>query len=690
MKSEATDKNLDWLRVVTKERWELMAECRDYFLHHPESDPREYPRLNPIIAASWARSQAAGLHIDKNIPEQFVSPRQLKKIQQRDAVLLKIAHDVFEPFRNLINLTGYRLYLFDKDGVMLYTQGRQEKNNRWFSGKPGKICREDTVGTCSHVLSMRYLEPIQLLSVEQYGAVFENMIGTAAPICDADGNIHATVVLNQRIASLVLTDNYRETCAHTLGLVASMAEAIELQYRLVETSQRLCQSNIAQRRASEALSVMLNLLDDGILSIDGHGNITNINKMGRQLLGIGDKEKLTGMTIAGFTDDAPRLYKTLAAGSQAVMELDMGRRQPRTNCQVVIYPAKTSGAILKINRMKNINASMSRRVGSQSPYNFNDIIGESSLIKRTLELGKRFAVIDEAVLICGESGTGKELLAQAIHNASGRQGPFVALNCAALPRDLIESELFGYESGSFTGADKNGRPGKIELAHEGTLFLDEIGDMPLELQPVFLRVLENKEVIRIGGRQSRKVDFRIVAATNRDLQQMQLQGLFRSDLYFRLSVLTLQLPPLRQRGADIVLLAKFFIEKYCRKIGVKEKKLTAEAEEWLCSYPWPGNIRQLENAMIYAANVAAGDSIDIHCFPESIQREKLPAQPVHEQTDVTPRNEWITLADWEKQAIRHALERTSGNVTQAALQLKISKATIYKKMREYQIQPLRN
>lgn len=686
---QSISKYLEWLRDVTKERWELMAANKDYYRKHPESDPRTYSQMNPLIAESWVRSRQAGLPMDEKIPERFITPLQLKQLLQKEAVLLKIAHEVFAPFRNLINLTGYRLYLFDSQGIMLYTQGQQVPDNPWFSGKIGKICTEETVGTCSHVLSMRYLEPIQLLAVEQYGNVFENMIGTAAPIRDAQGKLHATVVLNQRLASLVLTDNYRETCAHTLGLVASMAEAIELQYRLVETSQQLCRSNVAQKRDSEALSVMLNMLDDGIMSVDSQGSLTHINVMGRKLLGLRPDEMVTGMALRNFTDEPGKLKKIIMASQQDMLELNMGKPGCRNSCQVTIYPAGTQGAILKINRMKNINESMSRRVGSQSPYNFKDIIGQCAAMNRTMELGKKFARIDEAVLICGESGTGKELLAQAMHNASQRTGPFVALNCAALPRDLIESELFGYERGSFTGADKNGRPGKIELAHEGTLFLDEIGDMPLELQPVFLRVLENKEVTRIGGRQGRKVDFRIIAATNRDLQLMQKDGLFRSDLYFRLSVLTLSLPPLRQREQDILFLARHFLARYCQKSNLPARELGPEVEAWLQAYNWPGNVRQLENVIIYAASVANGTTIGMESLPENIKKQGNPVQQNKETEKFSAadnRADLITLADWEKAAVKNSLRQNKGNVTKAAAMLGIAKATFYKKMRDYQIE----
>ncbi len=226
-------------------------------------------------------------------------------------------------------------------------------------------------------------------------------------------------------------------------------------------------------------------------------------------------------------------------------------------------------------------------------------MGESHVFKRTVTLAERFAKSPENILLIGESGTGKELFAQAIHNVYCPQGPFMAVNCAAMPRELIESELFGYEGGSFTGAERAGRPGKIELAHGGTLFLDEIGDMPLELQAVLLRTLEDKQVMRVGGSRYKKVDFRLIAATNKSLLTMVRENQFREDLYFRISVLAIDIPPLRERNDDISLLSNFFVENYCRKMGWNIPEITPLAQSRINSYGWPGNVRQLQNAMIY-------------------------------------------------------------------------------------------
>jgi transcriptional regulator with PAS, ATPase and Fis domain len=321
------------------------------------------------------------------------------------------------------------------------------------------------------------------------------------------------------------------------------------------------------------------------------------------------------------------------------------------------------------------------RSGATAAFSFDEIIGESKEFNKAVSMGKRFAKSPENVLIIGESGTGKELFAQSMHNDYRPHGPFIAVNCAAMPRNLIESELFGYEPGSFTGAERSGRPGKIELAHGGTQFLDEIGDMPLELQAVLLRVLEDKQVMRIGGRRYKKVDFRLIAATNKNLYQMIQEGLFREDLYFRLSVLSVNLPPLRERGNDVELLSQYFIKNYCKKMGWKLPKFSTVAANLLKTYKWPGNVRQLENAVIYAANTAQNDLIEADDLPAIV----LGGNSTVPSTSSINSNSVQTIEAMEKVVIENALYKTRNNITKAAELLGIGKSTLYRKLKEYDI-----
>lgn len=316
---------------------------------------------------------------------------------------------------------------------------------------------------------------------------------------------------------------------------------------------------------------------------------------------------------------------------------------------------------------------------------FAGIKGESPQLHTAVRTAARFARTDNGILITGESGTGKEMFAQAIHQASGRSGSFVAINCAALPSNLIASELFGYVGGAFTGAENKGRVGKIELAHEGTLFLDEIGDMPLEIQPTFLRVLEDKKVMRLGSNKDVHVDFRLVAATNCDLFKLVQEKKFRADLYYRLEILQLALPPLRERGQDSLLMANYFLEQSCRKAGCPPFMLSREAEVFILNYPWPGNIRQLKNAMVYAANICESQVIKMQDLPVSLYRNIEVATP-NEPSDKFP--QMTSIHETEEEMIRKALTLTGNNVRVAANLVGLSKTTVYRKIKEYNIQLL--
>jgi transcriptional regulator with PAS, ATPase and Fis domain len=276
------------------------------------------------------------------------------------------------------------------------------------------------------------------------------------------------------------------------------------------------------------------------------------------------------------------------------------------------------------------------------------------------------------VLISGESGTGKELFAHSIHNASlRRKEPFIKVNCSAIPAELAESELFGYEDGAFTGARRQGKPGKFELADGGTIFLDEIGDMPLLLQGKLLRVIQEKEVERVGGVKTRKVDARIIAATNRDLKRLVGEGTFREDLYFRINVIEFKIPPLRERKQDIQVLADHFIKKYNDRFTKRVKGITDEAVEALVRYDWPGNIRELENIIERMMNYIESGWIDLKDVPEEIR------SPVMESTRTA---QSLALADIEQEAIRAALDEARGNKSKAARLLGISRSKLYEKL----------
>ena len=314
-------------------------------------------------------------------------------------------------------------------------------------------------------------------------------------------------------------------------------------------------------------------------------------------------------------------------------------------------------------------------------YTFSNIIGQSQSILKTKVLAEKAALGKSTVLLRGESGTGKELFAHAIHAASLRHDqPFVRVNCGAIPAELLESELFGYEEGAFTGAKKGGKPGKFELANKGTIFLDEIGDLPLGMQAKVLRILQEKEVERVGSNRLQHLDIRVIAATHRDLERMMNEGEFRRDLYYRLNVFTVTIPPLRERERDVLLLSEHLLDKFQRELGSSLKILDRRVAELFQLYSWPGNVRELQNSLERAMNVAEGYVIQLEDLPLYLQdmegrRATSSLQPLA-----------LEMAEAERRAIIKALKTARGNKSKAAEFLGIHRTNLYKKMEKYSLE----
>ncbi len=336
----------------------------------------------------------------------------------------------------------------------------------------------------------------------------------------------------------------------------------------------------------------------------------------------------------------------------------------------------TLARAIRMRRLERENVELRAEVTDR--YRFESIVGTSGKLREVLEMAGRAAPSDASVLITGESGTGKELLAKGIHyNSSRSKGPFVAVNCAAIPEGLIESELFGHVKGAFTGAIRD-KEGKFELAHGGTLFLDEIGDLRVDLQAKILRTLQEREVDRVGGRHPVGVDVRVVAATNKDIERLVKEGGFREDLYYRLSVIVLPVPPLRERREDIPILVSHFLKKFGAGADVR---IDEDALSAIKSYGWPGNVRELENVIERATVIRRGDVITLADLPDKLKKEKTDVANII----LNLPDEGISLEELEKSLIVKALERHKGNQTRAAEYLGITRPTLIYRMEKYGI-----
>ncbi|WP_425489743.1 sigma-54 interaction domain-containing protein [Clostridium aciditolerans] len=434
--------------------------------------------------------------------------------------------------------------------------------------------------------------------------------------------------------------------------------------------------------SSFILQAIFESIYEGLIVTDENLLIKKVNITAVKILGI--KEEFLYETHLNDILKEDILHTILLTGEKqfsedCIFDINGSRIRCVTNIIPVRLRGKIIGLVLSLRDTKNLHKMVNNVVGYKASFTFDDILTKNEKMKGIVELAKKAAKTNCNILIEGNSGTGKEVFAQSIHNFSSRKnGPFVAVNCAAIPRELVESELFGYEKGAFTGASKGGYPGKFELAEGGTIFLDEIGELPLDIQSKLLRVLDNLKITRVGGTYEKSVDVRVIAATNRTLTDEIENKNFRGDLYYRLNVMSLQLIPLEERKEDIELLAQYYINKLNSKNPCDPKYIDPSYIEKLKTYKFCGNIRELRNVVERSYYL---------CEDTMITSKHLHTKtPVNKPADTTPsRKEIIPLEAVEEQCIKDALTYCNGNAIKAAELLKIGKATIYRKIAKFNI-----
>ena len=472
--------------------------------------------------------------------------------------------------------------------------------------------------------------------------------------------------------------------------IAHKALAEHTAATLSATCQLLLDA-LQQTRLIEEQQAIVDHIADGLMVLEPGAVIRHINRTAARLLHL-TPAKAVGRSLGSLVDFQTIVEPVFASG-QGYVDRELIVASPSLNLHLMdtAVPIRNErGQVVSVvntfREIQRVHHLVQRISGSHARYRFEDIIGRSPLLRQAVVDAQKAARGSSNVLLSGESGVGKEVFAQAIHNASPRhEGAFVAINCAALPRDLIESELFGYAAGSFTGARREGRPGKFEAASGGTIFLDEISELPLDVQAKLLRVLQEREVVRVGDTRGLAVDVRVIAASNRDLHQMVVDRQFREDLYYRCRVIEIGLPALRQRSDDVPLLAHHFLAKYA---GLLEKPVygfAASAMQCLQAHPWRGNVRELENVIERAVNLC--DDPEINSDILDLPSAGPGVAPVASLACGVPNAEEPprSLAEVEKAAIEAAIRHTGHNLTQASRLLGISKPAIYAKIRRHGI-----
>lgn len=474
-------------------------------------------------------------------------------------------------------------------------------------------------------------------------------------------------------------------------------------FRDITEVQELAEEITNLKEIRGMLEAIFNSTQDAISVVDQNGIGVMINPAYTHITGYTSKDVIGKMCTVDFSEGESVHLKVLATGKAvkgARLKVGVNRKEVLVEAAPIMVGDALRGSVAVIHDLSEINRlilelDQAKQLirNLEAKYTFSDIKGKHSTILNAIEKAKLAAVTPATVVLRGESGTGKELFAHAIHNASERKySQFVRVNCAAISETILESELFGYEEGAFTGASKGGKKGLFERAHGGTIFLDEIGEISLNMQTKLLRVLQEKEIVRVGGTKAIPIDVRVISATNLDLEKAVEQGRFRKDLYYRIHVFPISIPPLKDHKEDVRELAEFFVVKYNQEFGRNVSDLSDEAMEVMLSYDWPGNVRELENFIGRAL-------INMKITETTILKRHLPnldfsGPDVHPATKVVthsaPKHPTATMAEVvekaEQQAIVEALEASGGNREQAARLLEVSLRTLYYKIQKYQLQ----
>ena len=628
------------------------------------------PNLEELIRRSHARSARYGLdpHLDGAPEAGGLSAAGLRKRINGQREFFDLARAQIDTLYGLLKGTGFCMALADSEGYVLYVVGDAELVEHFKRRRclPGYRWLERDVGTCAIGLALEEKVPVFLPGDAMFSMDARRLSNAGAPVFAPDGGVV--------LGAISLSGESAMMHVHTLGLVRQAAETVTSQLRERERMRDLATTNQYLRALIESDS-------RGIVTVDSHGRIVQTNRSARRLFSL--PVSPAGRDFEDFTGGRSGVLEHLATGKSFKAREILARHSGMTHFAsfdpICMSNGEVVGGLLTVQEKKEVMGMAVEVTGSHAHFTFDSILGSSACLGQALRHARIAAASTAPVLLCGETGTGKELFAQAIHNGGERRNrPFVAINCGAIPKELLESELFGYEEGAFTGARKGGRPGKFELADSGTLFLDEIGDMPFDMQVKLLRVLQTGEIQRVGGLRTVPVDLRVISATNKDLRQAIEQQKFRADLYYRISTLNILVPPLRERPEDILPLAEYFIQRHRLRLNKPTAVLPPDTAAMLTAHAWPGNVRQLESAVERAMHLAeGGDLLAEHFGIAGLERARqaAPSEPSGGPGQGT-------LEDLEQRAVAEALARHNGNIRAASRALGVSRPTLYRKLKK--------
>ncbi|AZV57341.1 sigma 54-interacting transcriptional regulator [Clostridium sp. AWRP] len=615
----------------------------------------------PYIEHSHRRCKEFSIDSHQVFSKKIIHDAELQKRFAANRNLILTAAPYMEQLINFVKGFNFFVLLTDGEGCILNALGDEKILEEAFSLKmiPGAFMNEENIGTNAMSVVIKSKLPVQISGDDHFINAYHRWTCSAAPIKDNKGKL---------IGVLNLTGYIEFVHSHTLGMVIAASNAIEEMLKVEEY-------NKIQDMNYKHIKNIFNSSPVAIITSDINGKIKICNKKAQDMFGIrGNKLETNNMEdiIENWNNIKTPIYLGESTSKETIMVALRNKIQYQVTTSSIYNCDDDNIEIVYVfEKLKKVN----KKNNGQAYYTFGKIMGQDENFTKVVNYAKKISDSKSTILIMGESGTGKEVFAQSIHNYSRRvDGPFVALNCGAIPKQLIESELFGYEEGAFTGAKKGGNLGKFELADGGTIMLDEIGEMPLDMQTKLLRVVQEGVITRIGSSKFIPVDVRIIAVTNRDLKKEVEAGRFRKDLYYRLNVLPLFLPPLRERKRDIPLLIQHFVKNIAQKLNKKEPVISEEYLKKMINYNWPGNIRELENLVELIINT------------ESIPAGYFTEEDCDNEVLVDISDECLKLDYMEKEHVIKVLKKFKGNITHSAKALGIRRNTLYSKIKKYNIQ----
>jgi transcriptional regulator of acetoin/glycerol metabolism len=608
--------------------------------HTKHSVPEDH--LRPTISNSWQRCLESKVNPYRHTPPQL-SPEQVQRRLRDHRPYLEVIRPAIANMEHLADLSRFIIGFADREGFILMIHGNQELRREVdeLNFRLGANWSERHAGTNAIGTAIATGQPSQVFHAEHYCRGLHKYTCTAVPIQDPTSR--------ELIGILDFASHAEDHQPHIVGLAIQMGRCIELEiYRKEKEEEDFFRDS--------SLQLTLDHLERGVIVLDAHDRIRRVNHKALEYLNMKTDAVLNqAFHELAILSEWRDLEKPFTLPHTMGSELCL-RRKP------LLQQRRLVGTLILIEPIKRA----SKQVGHRHHPVACVPIGRAASFLSSVQLAENAAQFDSNILILGETGTGKEVLARYIHSKSKRgANPFVALNCGSFPKELLASELFGYEAGAFTGASKKGKPSKFELAYGGTLLLDEISEMPLESQVYLLRVIEDMALTPLGAKQSIPFDVRIIATSNKDLSSEVRAGGFRADLFFRLNIVSIQLSPLRERKEDIPVLAEHFIPVLSKSMGKRVTKITKSALDALVAYDWPGNVRELRNALEQAIVISPGESITWDILPEVVRSEGR--IPLH-------------LPDKDRERYLEFVRTyhdANGNITKVAKLLNVSRPTVY-------------